>query len=164
MTPVPVTMQVFAVLLSGLLLGRKWGAFAQIQYLLLGLSGMPVFALSKAGPVVLFGMTGGYLLSYPLAAWIVGLLADNALLSVHPPAADTKQASVWSLWYRLMLACSAGLFIIYGLGCTWLALASHTMLSLPAVLLAGVGWFLLWDVLKSLLAIYIALLVRRPQF
>ena len=48
-TPVPVTMQVFAVLLSGLLLGRRWGTVAQLQYLLLGVMGLPVFALGRSG-------------------------------------------------------------------------------------------------------------------
>ena len=76
-TPVPITMQVFAVLLSGLLLGGRLGFLAQAQYLAAGAVGLPVFALGHAGTGVLFGPTGGYLWSYPLAAFAVGWLAER---------------------------------------------------------------------------------------
>lgn len=138
-TPVPVTLQVFAVLLSGLLLGRKWGTVAQIQYLLLGAMGLPVFALGKSGIAVLFGVTGGYLLSYPIAAGLTGLLREK-----------------WPSLRGQMTGCALGLFSVYGLGCLWLALLSHPMLSLPQVMVMGAGWFLAWDAVKALLAIAIA--------
>src|SRR6476620_10725713 len=71
-TPVPITLQVFAVLLTGLLLGRRWSIIAQMQYLLLGAAGLPVFAKGGFGMPALFGLTGGYLLSYPIAACVTG--------------------------------------------------------------------------------------------
>ncbi len=75
--PVPFTLQVLAVVLSGLLLGPRYGALAQAIYLLVGAIGVPVFAEFRGGLGVLLGPTGGYLLSYPLAAAIAGLAAGT---------------------------------------------------------------------------------------
>ncbi len=73
-TPVPVTMQVLTVLLSGILLGPYWAFTAQVEYVLLGISGFPVFAGFKSGFAALAGPTGGYILSFALAAWLTGYL------------------------------------------------------------------------------------------
>ncbi|MDQ4126909.1 MAG: biotin transporter BioY, partial [Actinomycetota bacterium] len=62
-SPVPFTLQVPAVVLSGLLLGPRYGAVAQAIYVLLGAVGVPVFAGFKGGLGIIFGPTGGYLLS-----------------------------------------------------------------------------------------------------
>lgn len=147
-TPVPVTLQVFAVLLSGLWLGKRWGAVAQLQYVALGLLGAPVFALGRSGLGVLFwpNVTGGYLLSYPLAAFLIGWLVERG----HADESAPRQLR------RSLLACAAGLGVIYGLGCTWLALLSRPMLSPFAAFLAGAGWFLVWDGVKALAAIAVA--------
>lgn len=138
-TPVPVTLQVFAVLLSGLLLGRRWGAVAQVQYLLLGVMGLPVFALGRSGIGVLFGLTGGYLLSYPVAAGLTGWLSQRR------PSLSGQ-----------LTGCAAGVGIIYGLGCLWLAVMSNPVLSPQATLVMGVGWFIAWDAVKALLAVAVA--------
>jgi biotin transport system substrate-specific component len=63
LTPVPVTMQVFFVLLAGCMLGSRWGTISMIVYLLLGIVGFPVFAGGASGLGVLFGPTGGYRVS-----------------------------------------------------------------------------------------------------
>ena len=153
-TPVPITMQVFAVLLSGLLLGGRFGALAQAQYLLLGLAGAPVFALGRSGPGVLFGLTGGYLLSYPLAALAVGWIAGR-----NKGERDTGGGLA-----RQALACAVGLAIIYSCGCGWLALLSRPMLSAASAALLGAGWFFLWDLCKAALAILTTRCLRRPHF
>ena len=94
--PVPATLQTFATLSCGLLLGARRGAAAQGAYLLAGAAGMPVFAELKGGPQWLFGPTGGYLWAFVLVAalagwaperwrgWRLGLaiLGANALLLV----------------------------------------------------------------------------------
>ena len=72
--PVPVTLQVLFVLLSGAVLGAKMGALSVVIWILLGAFGLPVFAGGKAGPMVLLGPTGGYLLGFVICAWTVGLL------------------------------------------------------------------------------------------
>jgi biotin transport system substrate-specific component len=138
-TPVPVTMQVFAVLLSGLLLGRRWGTVAQLQYLLLGALGLPIFALGHSGMGTLLGLTGGYLLSYPVAAGMTGWFSRR-----------------WPSAKGQLAGCVVGLMIVYGLGCLWLGLMSQPVLTPRAALVMGVGWFLAWDGLKALMAIAVA--------
>jgi biotin transport system substrate-specific component len=76
-SPVPVTGQTFAVLLVGAALGRRRGAAAVIAYLAEGAAGLPVFAGLNAGPAVLVGPTGGYLIGFIPGAWLCGLLAER---------------------------------------------------------------------------------------
>ncbi len=75
--PVPITLQTLAVLVLSAFLGSRLGALSQVMYLMAGASGLPVFASFKAGPAVLFGPTGGYLLAFIPAAFIIGLLAEK---------------------------------------------------------------------------------------
>ena len=75
--PVPITGQTFAVLLTGALLGSRLGAMAMIAYLIEGASGLPFFYGGGAGLAHLFGPTGGYLLSFPAAAFITGAFAEQ---------------------------------------------------------------------------------------
>ena len=71
-TSVPVTLQVLGVFLAGIMLGPVWGAASLVLYLAAGAVGAPVFSGGSAGIGVLFGATGGYLWSYPIAAALVG--------------------------------------------------------------------------------------------
>lgn len=78
--PVPFTMQTFMVLLAGAFLGARNGALSQILYLTMGVIGLPVFAQTPDGLIGIariFGPTGGYLLSFPLAAFIVGYFIEK---------------------------------------------------------------------------------------
>jgi len=70
--PVPITMQTFAVTLTGALLGPRLGTAALIAYLIEGTAGLPFFAEGRAGIGTLLGPTGGYLVSFPAAAYITG--------------------------------------------------------------------------------------------
>src|SRR5215218_2077423 len=88
-SPVPFTLQVLAVILSGLLLGPRYGALAQVVYVLLGAVGVPVFAQFSGGLGVVLGPTGGYILSYPLAAAVAGLAA-------HAAANATRRRALWA--------------------------------------------------------------------
>ncbi|HEX8459399.1 MAG TPA: biotin transporter BioY [Pyrinomonadaceae bacterium] len=77
-TPVPVTMQTFAVLLTGALLGSRLGALALVAYLLEGALGLPFFRGGGGGWLYLtFSPTAGYLLAFPLAAFLTGRLAER---------------------------------------------------------------------------------------
>jgi biotin transport system substrate-specific component len=79
-TQVPVTFQPIVVLLGGLALGARLGAYSQCLYLAAGVAGLPVFATSAllpAGALRLLGPTGGYLMAYPAAELVVGLCADR---------------------------------------------------------------------------------------
>lgn len=74
---IPINLALFAVHLSGALLGWKYGALSMVVYALLGVIGVPVFAGFGSGPAVLFGKTGGYILGYILCALIVGALSHK---------------------------------------------------------------------------------------
>lgn len=77
--PVPFTLQTIAVLLSGAVLGAKRGALSQIFYLALGIIGLPVFAQTPDGALGfarLLGPTGGYLIAFPIAAFVTGRLIE----------------------------------------------------------------------------------------
>lgn len=77
LSPAPITLQVLFVFLAGLLLGPVWGSVSILLYLTAGAIGIPVFAGWEAGLGILFGQTGGYLWSYPLAALLIGLIVHR---------------------------------------------------------------------------------------
>jgi len=138
-TPVPLTLQDTVVLLGGAALGSRLGMAAQLLYLGAGIVGLPVFAASAVlpqGMLRLLGPTGGYLLSYPLAAFLAGRLAERGF--------DRRYATS-------VLAMIAGLAVVFAFGVTWLALfARPAALGFDAALRAGLYPFLLGDVLKIL--------------
>jgi biotin transport system substrate-specific component len=155
LSPVPVTMQVFFVLLSGLVLGPFWGATSQLLYLLMGLCGAPFFAAPPyAGPAVLFGPTGGYLWGFVLAAGIAGLLGNTLAARTRPGTAARLLVS--------MCACLAGIAVIYVSGTTWLGawLSLHGT-SASAAYELGVKPFILVDMAKATAAASLVVLVPR---
>lgn len=77
LTPVPITLQTLALMAISAVLGAKRGALTQAAYLLTGLCGAPVFAGLKAGPAALLGPTGGYLMAFIPAAFLIGMLAER---------------------------------------------------------------------------------------
>ena len=107
-TPVPFTLQPMVVLLGGAALGARLGMSAQILYLAIGLAGLPVFAASPLpqGFGRLLGPTGGYLMSYPFAAFAAGYLAERGF--------DRR-------YLTSVLAMFAGLAIVFTGGVSWLA-------------------------------------------
>jgi biotin transport system substrate-specific component len=124
-TPVPLTLQPMVVLLGGAALGPRLGMTSQVLYLLAGIAGLPVFAASATlpqGPFRLLGPTGGYLMSYPFAAWLTGWLASRGF--------DRR-------YLTSLVAMVAGLSIIFAGGVTWLAWFAHPVPVGPAVALAG---------------------------
>lgn len=104
-SPVPVTLQVLSVFLSGIILGGRLGAISQLVYLALGAVGVPVFANLSGGAQKLIGVTGGYLLSYPIASYLIGKVS-----------ALYKGKSVHSTMVVYGFSMSIGLAIIYLLG------------------------------------------------
>ena len=73
-TPVPLTLQTFFVLLSGAILGANLGALSQIVYIILGASGISIFANAGSGLIYLSGPTGGYILGFVFASFLIGRL------------------------------------------------------------------------------------------
>ena len=75
---VPFTMQTFVVLMSGLLLGPKYGPLSQLFYIAIGMAGLPVFAGGMGGPQIVFMPTFGFLAGFVLVSWVAGTLAGKA--------------------------------------------------------------------------------------
>lgn len=146
LTNVPFTLQVFAVLLSGLLLGRADAFWAQIAYLALGLVGVPVFAGFTAGLGALLGPTGGYLWSFPAAAWLVGLLTERM-------AGSTRLR-----WKIALAAALPGVIVIYAGGV--IGLQQYLALDLRTAVAQGAAPFIGFDVVKAALAAGVAVRVR----
>ncbi len=139
-TPVPFTLQVVTVLLAGSLLGARLGAASQILYVVLGALGAPLFAFG-GGPAYLLGPTGGYLLAFPVAAWLVGALAP-------------RTGGVG----RLILGLTAGVVLIHAGGAAWLVAMTG---SFEQAVTFGVFPFIALDVVKIALALLITLKFRR---
>ena len=140
---VPFTMQVLAVMLSGLLLGPRYGALAMTIYLLIGAVGAPVFFGFQGGIGHIFGPTGGYLVSYPIATAIAGLAAHAAANAVR------SRALAFSF-----VTGTAGLIVIYAFGMTWLIVVSQ--LPFAVALAQGVLPFAVLDLIKVGLAALVA--------
>ncbi|MDJ0782455.1 MAG: biotin transporter BioY [Desulfosarcinaceae bacterium] len=128
--PVPIVLQSLFVLLSGLLLGGRWAAASMCVYLLAGIIGLPVFAGGSGGFAKLLGPTGGYLVGFPLAAFLIGTMTARG---------------GGKLW-RNLLALIVGTLLIYLCGVTWL----KTVLDISFGKALGIGmWpFLPGDALK----------------
>ncbi len=137
---IPVTLQVPAVLLAGIVLGPYGGGASQLLYLAAGLSGLPVFA-AGGGVAYLVGPTGGYLLAFPLAAGVVG----------------------WTSWRSdrlivLVAGVAGAVALIHAAGMAWLSLATGGALTFRSVVLP----FLPGDLLKIALAVLVGSRLRIP--
>ncbi len=132
-TPVPITGQTFAVLLIGAALGSRRGAASLLLYLVEGALGLPVFSGGAAGFAALAGPTGGYLLGFVCAAFLVGLLAERGM--------DRHFISALPVFL-------AGEAVIYLFGVTWLA----TFVGPSRAFADGLFPFILGDAIKLVAA------------
>lgn len=138
--PVPVTMQVFAVICCGMMLGSRYGLLSQIEYVAAGIMGAPVFAGFKAGPVIFADPTFGYLIGFIAAAYIVGRLFETLSIGTFPSAC---------------LAGLVGVAIIHIFGACWLSVwLRMTPCEFPGwgAWVLGVAPFLGIDAIKAILA------------
>jgi biotin transport system substrate-specific component len=133
-SPVPVTGQTFAVLITGVLLGARRGCLSVLLYVVQGALGFPVFSMGRAGLVTLLGPTGGYLVGFIAAAYVAGLLAEKG-------------------WDRgvvtAALAMLIGSIIIYAFGLLWLYSFAG---SIKTALALGLYPFIPGDFIKIVLA------------
>jgi biotin transport system substrate-specific component len=135
-TPVPFTIQPMVVLIGAAALGSRLGALSQILYLTLGVAGLPVFAYAPELPqglARLLGPSGGYLMAFPIAAFVTGLLAERGF--------DRH-------YLTSTLAMSAGLSIIFAGGVSWIA----RFAGLETALATGLYPFMVVDVIKVIAA------------
>lgn len=172
--PVPLTMQTLAVLLVGGLLGPRLGASAVAGYLAIGLMGAPVFHNGLGGFAVFAGPTGGYLVGFLPAAFLMGLAVrwsrsgTRAAAGGAPPVSggtgvadrssgdrrDVRPAGRRAFareWAVLAAGAVLATIVIYAFGVPWLALFTHGSLRHAAAV--GARPFILGDLLKAAVAI-----------
>jgi biotin transport system substrate-specific component len=145
LTTIPFTMQPMVVLMAGLALGPRLGFTSQMLYLAAGIAGLPVFAVSATLPMGmarLLGPSGGYLMAYPVAAFVTGWLATRGF--------DRR-------YLTSIAAMVVGLIVIYACGVAWLALFARAAgqsapVGIQAALVSGLYPFVVADLLKILLA------------
>lgn len=129
-TGAPITLQTLFVILSGLFLGKRDGAISMVIYLLLGVIGLPVFSNFQGGLGVLAGPTGGFLLSFPIAAYVTGWLTE--------------------LTNKAWIGVVTSTLLIYVIGVPWMSY----MLGYPLVTTLGFMWvYLPGDGIKAVAAI-----------
>ena len=147
--PVPITLQTMVVLLAGAFLGSKNGAYSQVLYIFLGVIGLPVFAQTADGTMGiarLIGPTGGYLLAFPLAAYMVGNLTEKS-----------------QKYLNVIISMFAAELIIIFFGTLYLY-AAYLHNFVDAVK-AGAAIFTIWMVIKVFAAatIYFAVSKKQPR-
>lgn len=142
--PVPLSLALFGVHMTGALLGGRWGACSLAAYVLLGGAGLPVFAGFAGGPAALFGPTGGFLFGYIPCAALTGFLTRRLRAS------------------RLSLSLSMipGTLVCYALGTAYFMLSTGSALSSSLALC--VLPFLPGDALKILLCAHLYLRLQKP--
>jgi biotin transport system substrate-specific component len=139
----PITGQTFALALVVALLGARGAALASVLYLAEGALGLPVFSPHGLPGIARFaGPSAGYLLAFPLGAYVTGVLFDRGL---------------WSSFAGRLLAIVIGSAVVFLGGATWL---THFVGSFPKALAVGVAPYLIGDALKSLVAAGAAPFVR----
>jgi biotin transport system substrate-specific component len=138
-TPVPLTLQNFGVLAVGLLLGSRRGFAALALYLVEGAFGLPVFSPSVLGGGIpqLLGPTGGFLMAYPLVAFVAGWIYEK-----------TSRRFGWAA-----LAAAAAEVVLFAGGLSWLAMLTH---SVSLAIRYGLYWFVFAEVLKVMMAAGVA--------
>jgi biotin transport system substrate-specific component len=142
LTPVPLTLQNFGVLLVGLAVGPRRAFAALFLYLAEGLMGMPVFSPTGPGGVAqLLGPTGGFLLAYPFVAGIAGWVFERK--------SEAKKKS----FARAVLACTLAEIYLFAGGLSWLAILTH---SFAQAIRFGLYWFVFAEVIKIMSAAALA--------
>lgn len=143
-SPVPITAQTLAVMLAGSILPPKSAFLSMLVFLLLGALGLPVFHGGSSGIGILFGPTGGFLISWPIAAYIMALINKK----LKPNFA-----------YTFLLNILGGIIIVYAIGVPYLAYS--TKIGIRAAILSGALPFIAGDLLKVFLATTLALSIRK---
>ena len=140
--PVPIYLANFFVLLAGLVLGPRWGVAAVGVYLLAGIMGLPVFSGGSGGIGRFWGPTGGYLISYLPAVYMIGVISNRDKSSV--------MLDVFAMIVATM--------VIYGVGVPWLKMV--TQMDWRKALMAGMVPFLPGDACKIAAAVPVVKIVR----
>ena len=149
LTLVPFTLQVLVVLTAGVIVGKKIGLMSMITYTLLGCVGLPVFAGGNSGLGYLSGPTGGFVLGFMVAVFVVGWLVE-----VFDKRFKTSLHKL-TLYIVCMLV---GLTIIYGLGLIRLSM----LIGFEQAVAVAFIPYIIPDLVKVVVGAYIAVLVKVP--
>ncbi|WP_405277342.1 biotin transporter BioY [Methanobrevibacter sp.] len=140
-TPVPITAQTFAVLCSGLFLGKKYGCLSQIFYVVLGVAFIPWFGGMTGGLDILLGSTGGFLIGFVIASYFIGLITE-------------KYAKARNFTRMALVIGIANFALIYIPGLAglalWFSLTQSTAIGIVDLLMMGLVPFILGDIVKIL--------------
>ena len=141
-TPVPITAQTFAVLCSGLFLGKKYGCLSQILYIVLGVAFIPWFGGMTGGLEILLGSTGGFLIGFIIASYFIGYIS-------------AKYAEARSFRKMVAVIGIANFALIYIPGLAglalWMSLQGATF-TVVDILMMGLVPFIFGDIVKILAA------------
>ncbi len=145
--PIPFTLALFAIFLTGALLSPRNAFLSVLAYLMLGAFGLPVFASLRSGFQVLTGMTGGYLMAYPLMAFVTAVCYKYI-----------KKYKVLAL----ALGMSTSLILCYLIGTLWFTfLTGNTFYTALTLCVFPFVWF---DIIKIVLAISVSMIIRKTAF
>ncbi len=145
---VPITLQTFAVILAGAVLGASRGALAVLLWLAVGAIGLPVFTAGGAGLAPFAGPSVGYLLSFPFAAFLTGFIVERL----------PRKRIATSIPLILLAGVAASVLVIYPLGA--LGMAWRADMTLAQAFTFGLT-FLPGDILKDVLMAIVATSVHR---
>ena len=161
-TPVPINLATLSVFMAGALLGPKYGAVSQAVYVLLGAAGLPVFSNFSGGLMKLVGPTGGYIASYIVTAFVVGLIAGGGF-TANKGAASGGKAGKSKLMNlpRLAAAMAAGIAVCYALGTAWFMYSMNV--GLAAALAPCVIPFIPGDIIKIIAGSFLCNAIRRAN-
>lgn len=143
--PVPISMGIFAVMLTAIILGPKKGTIAVIVYILLGAVGLPIFSGFKGGFQVLLGPTGGYIWSYIIVALFIGALTQK------------RPQNTWLSLIKIFVVCLIGIVICYAAGTAQFMFIQQT--DLAKALTLCVFPFIPFDIIKALIAAYLGYII-----
>lgn len=161
--PVPITAQTLGVMLAGSLLGSRRGGLAVLLFLGLVAIGLPILAGGRGGFGVFLGPSGGFLLAFPLGAFVIGFLFERSpqfrRSSITPPSPPSP-ASFPShpLSLAILFNLIGGVVVIYAIGVPWLAIVANLSLTQAAI---GSAAFLPGDLIKSVIAAIVTVTVQK---
>ena len=153
MSPVPFSMATFVVYLAGMLLGAKKGAASVLLYLLIGMVGLPVFSGFSGGIGKLLGPTGGYIIGYIPCALVTGVLVDKGTGRYNGAA---KKQFLWNVFSMV-----AGTVLCYVFGTVWFIVVMNGTYTPMQALLVCVVPYLLFELIKILAAVAVAVPIRK---
>ncbi|ARI77361.1 biotin transporter BioY [Halobacillus mangrovi] len=143
--PVPITAQTLGVMLAGALLGARRGALSILVFILLVAIGVPLLSGGRGGIGVFFGPSGGYILSWPIAAFVIGLIVETFYHRLH-------------ISWLILANVVGGIVVVYACGITYLSLITNTPWTKAAFSALA---FIPGDFVKVVAAAFIAKQVHR---